>query len=198
MISSFGDNMVNINAMKKKSIGVIKTILHKLDILHLQKYYFKCAMIFFNVMLRGSILYASEAYYNLTETELRNIERIEEGFLKKIMKTKKSCPIVQLYLETGQWPARFEIKKYILMFLKSILDEDRNSRIFKFVKLQLEKPTKGDWVSQCNKDLIELNIRENFEEITNMQKVTFLNIIEEKLKENALRYLNKKKGSKGN
>ena len=83
------------------------------------------------------------------------------------------------------------------MFLKSILDEDRNSRIFKFFKLQLEKPTKGDWVSQCKKDLSELNIRENFEEITNMQKVTFLNIIKEKLKENALKYLNKKKGSKG-
>ena len=83
------------------------------------------------------------------------------------------------------------------MFLKSILDEDINSRIFKFVKLQLEKPTKGDWVSQCRKDLSELNIRENFEEITNMQKVTFLNIIKENLKENALKYLNKKKGSKG-
>ena len=92
MISSFGDNMVNINVMKKKSIGVIKTILHKLDILHLQKYYFECAMIFFNVMLRGSILYASEAYYNLTETQLRNIERIEEGFLRKIMKKKKKLP----------------------------------------------------------------------------------------------------------
>ena len=30
-----------------------------------------------------------------------------------------------------------------------------------------------------------------------MQKVTFLNIIKENLKENALKYLNKKKGSKG-
>ena len=66
------------------------------------------------------------------------------------------------------------------MIFVTLWDEDRNSRIFKFVKLQLEKPTKGDWVSKCRKDLSELNIRENIEEKTNMQKVTFLNIVKER------------------
>ena len=30
------------------------------------------------------ILYAAETYYNLSENELREIERVEEGFFKKI------------------------------------------------------------------------------------------------------------------
>ena len=68
-------------------------------------------MVYFNVILRGSILYASETYYNLTENNLRNLEKIEEVFLRKILRTQKSCPISQLYLETGQWPARFQITK---------------------------------------------------------------------------------------
>ena len=76
IISAKGDNMANISAMRKKSIGSIKTILHKLDILNLKEYYFECAVVFLNVMLRGSILYAAETYYNLTEIQLRNIERI--------------------------------------------------------------------------------------------------------------------------
>ena len=99
--------MANINAMKKKSIGIIRTLLHKLKDMNLQQYYFECAMVYFNVMLRGSVLYASKTYYNLTETHLRTIEKIEEEYLRKILKTKKSCPISQIYLETGQWPARF-------------------------------------------------------------------------------------------
>ena len=43
-------------------------------------------------------------YYNLKETDLRQIERIEEEFLRKILKTTKGCPIMQLYLEVGQHP----------------------------------------------------------------------------------------------
>ena len=121
--------MANIKAIKDKSIGVIRTIMHKLEALNLERYYFECAMIFMNVMLRGSILYASETYYNLTENQLRSIERIEEGFLRKILKTTKGCPIVQLYLETGQWPARFAIQKSRLLFLKTILEEVEQSMV---------------------------------------------------------------------
>ena len=64
-----------------------------------------------NVMLRGSILYAADMYYALKETELRQIERIEESYMRKVMKTTKGCPIVQIYLEMGQIPARFEVQK---------------------------------------------------------------------------------------
>ena len=55
-----------------------------------------------NVILRGSILYASECYYNLTENELRRIEKIEERYIRKVFKTGRNCPIAQMYLEFGQ------------------------------------------------------------------------------------------------
>ena len=197
IISATGDNMENINAMKKKSIGIIRTLLHKLEVMNLKQYYFECAMLFFNVILRGSILYASEAYYNLTETNLRNIERIEEGFLRKILKTQKGCPISQMYLETGQWPARFQIKKQRMLFLKSILDQDEQSMVFKFLKLQFQQPIKNDWVSTCKRDLEEMNIDLKFEDIRMMQKGIFLKIIKSKIEDLALNYLLKKRGSKG-
>ena len=83
----------------------------KLEALKLRKYYFECANIFMNVILRGSILYAGECYYNLSENNLRKIERIEEKYMRKVLNTPKSCPISQMYLELGQWPARFELQK---------------------------------------------------------------------------------------
>ena len=82
IISSKGNNMDNINQMKNKSIGIIRKIFNRLDGLNLQKYYFESGMIFLNVMLRSSILYACETYYNMKEVELRQLERIEEGFLR--------------------------------------------------------------------------------------------------------------------
>ena len=68
-------------------------------------------MILLNALLRPSILYACETYYNLKEKEIRQIERIEENYLRKVLNTTKGCPIVQIYLEMGHIPARVEIQK---------------------------------------------------------------------------------------
>ena len=59
ILSSSGDNMANIRMLKKKSIGTIRKIFTKLNKLSLKNYYFEVGMIFLNVMLRSSILYAS-------------------------------------------------------------------------------------------------------------------------------------------
>ena len=197
VISSQGDNLANICHLKKKSIGVIRKIIDKLNSLNLQKYFFECAMIFMNVILRGSILYACEVYYNLKENELRQIERIEEGYLRQILKTTKGCPITQLYLEVGQIPARFEIQKMRLLFLKYILQQNDESILKKFLNLQFKQKTKGDWASTCLNDLKSLRITETLEEIKSMTKNKFKNILKDRIKENALKYLTEKQGKKG-
>ena len=171
VLSSSGDNMVNIREIKKKSIGVVKKTLNKLESLHLKEYYFECAIIMMNVMIRSSILYASDMYYQLKETELRQLERIEESYLRQVLKTTKGCPINQLYLSLGQYPARFEIQKMRLLYLKYILHENETSLLYKFFTLQLEMPTKGDWVSSCLNDLKELKILQTFAEIKLMRKI---------------------------
>ena len=197
ILSCTGDNMVNIKAMKTKSMWIIRKIFAKLDGLHLKKYYFECGLIFLNVMLRSSILYACETYYNLKETEIRQLERIEEGFLRKMLKTSKGCPISQLYLETGHAPARYHVKKCRLLFLKCILHEDTNSMIYKFLYLQLENPTKGDWASSCKEDLKDLKIEMTFEDIKNISKNKFCQLIKKAIQIRALEYLLGKQGKKG-
>ena len=67
--------MANIVHIKNKSIGVIRKIFNKLNSLNLQKYYFECAMIFMNTMLRPSILYASDMYYNLKYVKLNKLKK---------------------------------------------------------------------------------------------------------------------------
>ena len=125
IISSTGDNMAHIRNIKNKSIGIIKTIIIKLNSLNLRRYFYECSKLFMNVMLRGSILYSIEMCYNLKEKELRQIERIEEEFMRKIFQTSRGCPITQLYLEYGQYPARFEIQKRRLLYLKYILNNQQ-------------------------------------------------------------------------
>ena len=136
ILSNKGDNMKNIIQMKTKSIWIINKIFNKLKSLNLRKYYFECGVMFFNIILRSSILYASEAYYNLKEHEIRALEKIEEHYLRKLFQTTKGCPISQLYLEAGQYPARFEIIRRRLLFFKTILNENPDSLILKLSKPQ--------------------------------------------------------------
>ena len=197
VISSTGDNMDNIRAIRNRSHGTIKKIFSKLNSLNLQKYYFECGMIFMNVMLRSSILHASECYYNMKEKEIRQLERIEENFMRQLLKTKKSCPINQLYTELGQVPARFDIIKLRLFFLKYILNQDPESSIYKMYQLQLEFPKRGDWVSTCKKNLEELKLPLSNQEIRSMPKKVFMDLIRKKCKIRAYEYLMSKRGKKG-
>ena len=94
VLSSKGDNMKYIRKIQSKSIWIINKIFEKLASLNLRKYYFECALLHLNVILPSSILYASEAYYNVKELELSAIERIEEHFFIKLFKNTRACPIL--------------------------------------------------------------------------------------------------------
>ena len=75
-------------------------------------------------------------------------------------------------------PARFDFFKMQLFYLKYILNQEEKSMIFQFLKLQLENPTKCDWM-----------------DMDTLQKVdTWL--VKKKFEESAFSYLLKKHGSK--
>ena len=117
--------------------------------------------------------------------------------MRKILKTTKGCPITQLYLSVGQYPARFELQKIRLLYLKYILEQDEESKLKKFFNLQIEKPSRGDWASTCLNDLKQLNLTLSMEEIKLMSKYKFATMLKSKIQKNALTYLTEKQGKKG-
>ena len=117
--------------------------------------------------------------------------------MRKVLGTTKSCPIISLYLTLGQTPARFEITKMRLLYLKYILEQPEETTLRKILNLQLEKPTRGDWVSTCQKDIEKLNLKITFSEIKSMKKKQYTRILKERIKEESLKYLLEKQGKKG-
>ena len=68
--------------------------------------------------------------YKVKESEYRALEMIEESILKKVFKTKKSCPRHIMYLEAGMVPARYQVERQVLNLLHYILQQDKNSVLF--------------------------------------------------------------------
>ena len=84
-----------------------------------------------------------------------------------------------------------------MFFFKDILNENEQSMIRKFYELQLQKPTKGDWASTCAENIKQLKINLSTEEMRQMKRNQFKNILKTKINELAFTYLIQKRGIKG-
>ena len=87
--------------------------------------------------------------------------------------------------------------KIRLLFLKVILQDKPESLIYKFLQLQFEHSTKGDWASTCVKDLKELKIDLSLEEIKIISKPKYQKLLKSAIRIKALEYLLDKQGRKG-
>ena len=99
--------MPDILEEKNRALGTQKLIMTLIK--GLGSYTFECGLIYLRSILRGSILYGTEVMFNMSENEMRTIERIEEEQLRQIFGTEKGCPLHILYLDAGIVPARFLI-----------------------------------------------------------------------------------------
>ena len=67
VISNSGDNSANIKERTRKALVNRRKIFSRLESIYLGEYYFECAIVLMLCMLRSSLLYSAETYYNLKE-----------------------------------------------------------------------------------------------------------------------------------
>ena len=82
VVSADGKHDKNVLNRKNKSIGIINQIMEILSSAFFGKYHFEVAMVLRSSLLLSSILLNSEAWINLTHTNIRMLEQMD----------KCSCP----------------------------------------------------------------------------------------------------------
>jgi hypothetical protein len=93
--------------------------------------------------------YHSEAWGNMSDTDIRNFERLDELLLSKVFETDANTSNTFKYLELGIYPIVFEIMKRKLIFPQYILRQDKKSMMYKVIKATCENPLKKDYVQTC-------------------------------------------------
>jgi hypothetical protein len=198
ILSNDGKNVKNIAARKNRGHGTISQIMSMLDDICFGKFYFEVAIILRDTLLISSLLTNAEAWYNLTLSDIRELESIDETLLRRILECPVSTPREMLYLDLGVIPIRYIIMMRRLNFLKYILLEDKNSLIHKFLKSQLSQPTFNDWGQTVVNDLQQLNSKLNISDVESMPKATFRNMVKESVTKLALNHLNSMKIKESN
>ena len=195
IISKDGKNIKNFKARVNKGTGIVNKIMTMLDGIPFGQFYFEVALILRNSLLVSSMLCNSEAWYNITNTELNLLETIDLRLLRKILNAPKSTPKEMLYLELGCIPFRNIIQQRRLSFLYYIMHEDPKSLVNKFFETQLKYRTKNDWVTTVLKDLKDLKLDINFDDIKKMRPASFANMVKQSIVNKTLDEMNKKKES---
>ena len=187
----------NILSRRNKGIALINEINTILSEMMLGDEHFEVSVLLRNAILASSLLFNSETWYNISKSDIKMLESVDERYMRKILNCPVKTPKCIMYLELGLSPLRFTIQSRRLNFLKYILDQSEESLIKNVFLEQKSDPKRGDWVSTVRKDLKKLKIELTFDEIKNMSKYSLKNVVSEKCKSASLFYLKNQVKEKG-
>ena len=159
------------------------------------EFYFEIAMILRNSLLVSSMLCNSEAWYAVSKAELDLLETIDVQFLRQILRAPKTTPKEMLFLELGCIPLRELIRKRRILFLQYIVKESPQSMMYKFLEAQLKDRKDKDWISLVLRDIQELKLNLELEDLKKMKNSKLKLILNKAVKENAFKELEIKKES---
>ena len=108
-------------------------------------YQFEVALILRNSLFLNSFWFNSEAWYNVSSSDIIELEKVDEMLLRRILECPGSTPKEMLYLELACLPIRFILMSRRILFLQTILQEGEQSLMYRFFQAQHNNPTKGDW-----------------------------------------------------
>ena len=100
-ISETGSNAETIKHRVSIGNGIVAKIKSILENMYLGEHYFKIAFLLRESLFLNGILYIAEAWYGLKESEINELEKIDNILLRSIFEVPRSAPIASLYLESG-------------------------------------------------------------------------------------------------
>ena len=119
-------------------------------------------------------------------TRITTLERIEQNFMRKLLKAHSKTPIEALYLELGIVPLRFNLMKRRVLYLHDILHRPDEELTKKIVIAQKQQPVKGDFYAQVRDNMEELSINDD---LLCESKIKLREVITKKIKKRAFEYL---------
>lgn len=173
IISDDGSNKYNTESRRNRGVGIINQIKLMLKEGCFGKYYFEAAMLMRESLLLSSLLTNSEAWFNISKDDIKQLEQVDEILLRSILEAPSNTGKAFLYLSLAAVPIRFLLIKKRMGFLHYILNEEKTSLIRQVFDAQIEDRHKNDFVSMVEEDLKILQIDMSFGEIGQLSKWKF-------------------------
>ena len=192
LVNSTGTIRKTVEERKNKGYGIVSEIVDILDEIPLGRYKHEIGLKLRQAMLLNGILYNSEVWHSVTETELRMLEVVDEHLLRSLVKGQSKTPLEFLYLEAGAIPIRYLIACRRLLYHQTILQRDESELTNKVYLAQKDDPTPGDFADLVSKDFALIGEAHDDNSIQGANRSEYKAKIKSSIKQAALSYLKDK------
>ena len=175
IIDKDGRIQATIESRKSKGQGITTGIMSIIDEIPLGKHRVDVAFKLREVMLLNGILFNSEAWHGVTKPQIRELEKIDENLIRRILKAHSKTPLEFLYLESGTISIKWILAQRRVNYLKTILEKDGNELVRKVFEAQKLNPNNGDFVKLVEQDMLDLGT--TYEEIACKNKADIKKIL---------------------
>ena len=182
LINNSGTNRKNIEERRNKGFGIVAEILAILEEIPLGRYRHEIGLKLRQAMLINGILFNSEAWHAISETELRMLETVDEHLLRSLVKGQAKTPLEFLYLESGTIPIRYIIACRRLIYHQVLLKRDNSELTKKIYQAQKDNPTPGDFVALLKEDFEIINADQDDHQIQMADSHTYKGNIKSKIR----------------
>ena len=129
-ITSNGKNEKNIANRVSKGFGLVNDIMDILDNMSLGTYYFHVAHLLRSSLLINGMLYNVDVTYNLSDSDVKELSKVDKSLLCKVMKVPNSTPTEALYLELGIEDFNAIISKRRLTYFHDVIKRPKKDMLY--------------------------------------------------------------------
>ena len=182
-----------IEDRKNRAIAISAEILAIINDIPLGKYRLEIGLKLRQAMFINGILFNSEAWHAVNQTDIKTLETIDEHLLRSLVKGHSKTPLEFLYLEAGALPIRFLMSSRRMIYFQTILKRDENELVKKILKAQMENPSSGDFIEHIKSDFEMIGQEININEIEQASIGSYKKFIKNQIRKAALKHLNEMK-----
>ena len=158
-VSNSGKIDKTIEDRKNKGYAMMSQIMAILEEIPLGRHRIEIGLLLRKTMLTSCMLFNSEVWHCITDKHIKQLEKVDEQLLRRILYAHSKTPIEILYLETGALPIRFTLSYRRLLYVHTLMHRNENELTKKVYFAQKESPVKGDFchLVKDDLDLVEIN-----------------------------------------
>ena len=113
-----------------------------------------------SIFLNGTLV-NMESWPEFSTERIETFEKIEQGFLRRILDAHSKTPIECLYLELGVIPLRFHLMMKRILYLHTTMQRSDDELTKQVVLCQKAENRKGDFYTQTKENMEYLSISES-------------------------------------
>ena len=158
IIESDGRNKYSIKDKTNKAQGNINKIITTLTERPYGQHNFKASKLMRESILLGGLLTNSEAWINILNEDLDNLEKPDTILMRKILSNTGNPSKVFMLLEMGVIPVTLVLMQKRMNFLHYILKESTTTMIRQVFNALKENSRKGDFLALSNNEAVCIRV----------------------------------------